>query len=127
MANARIAKSRVRWPVPILDFSLGPTWASKNLGVFLCMNCAGVHRSMGTHISSARLLASLTAYTGKSAASPWMLGRPPACRCVVRVPLVMCAQFMGTIGNGKANSFYECRLPPEKSINPSVGETYVLR
>ncbi|EOR03761.1 hypothetical protein J056_002930 [Wallemia ichthyophaga EXF-994] len=28
-----------------------PRWASWNLGVFVCIRCSGVHRSMGTHIS----------------------------------------------------------------------------
>ena len=28
-----------------------PTWASINLGVFVCMNCSGCHRELGTHIS----------------------------------------------------------------------------
>ncbi|KAL7411139.1 hypothetical protein BDY24DRAFT_343423 [Mrakia frigida] len=26
-------------------------WASWNLGVFVCIRCSGIHRSMGTHIS----------------------------------------------------------------------------
>jgi uncharacterized membrane protein YgcG len=30
------------------------TWASVNLGVLLCLDCSGVHRSMGTHISKMR-------------------------------------------------------------------------
>lgn len=29
----------------------GPRWASWNLGVFLCIRCAGIHRKLGTHIS----------------------------------------------------------------------------
>ncbi|KAJ1455801.1 hypothetical protein M885DRAFT_440503, partial [Pelagophyceae sp. CCMP2097] len=28
-----------------------PTWASTTLGVFLCLCCAGVHRSLGSHLS----------------------------------------------------------------------------
>jgi hypothetical protein len=31
-----------------------PTWASFNIGVFICTLCAGVHRSLGTHISKVR-------------------------------------------------------------------------
>ena len=29
----------------------GPRWASWNLGVFLCIKCAGIHRKLGVHIS----------------------------------------------------------------------------
>ncbi|XP_052876504.1 ADP-ribosylation factor GTPase-activating protein AGD12-like isoform X1 [Gossypium arboreum] len=28
-----------------------PKWASSNIGVFICLKCCGVHRSLGTHIS----------------------------------------------------------------------------
>jgi len=31
-----------------------PTWAVVNLGIFVCINCSGVHRSFGTHISKVR-------------------------------------------------------------------------
>jgi stromal membrane-associated protein len=31
-----------------------PRWASASLGVFLCIKCSGLHRSMGTHISFIR-------------------------------------------------------------------------
>uniref|UniRef100_A0A7S1XDK9 Arf-GAP domain-containing protein n=1 Tax=Compsopogon caeruleus TaxID=31354 RepID=A0A7S1XDK9_9RHOD len=31
-----------------------PRWASANLGVFLCIDCSGIHRKMGTHVSTVR-------------------------------------------------------------------------
>eukprot|EP01130_Rhizamoeba_saxonica_P007998 TRINITY_DN3230_c0_g2_i1.p1 TRINITY_DN3230_c0_g2~~TRINITY_DN3230_c0_g2_i1.p1 ORF type:complete len:119 (+),score=23.91 TRINITY_DN3230_c0_g2_i1:197-553(+) len=31
-----------------------PTWATPTFGVFLCLECAGDHRSLGTHISFVR-------------------------------------------------------------------------
>eukprot|EP00828_Plagiopyla_frontata_P043518 TRINITY_DN6810_c0_g1_i1.p1 TRINITY_DN6810_c0_g1~~TRINITY_DN6810_c0_g1_i1.p1 ORF type:complete len:203 (-),score=17.35 TRINITY_DN6810_c0_g1_i1:235-843(-) len=33
-----------------------PTWASLNFGVFICMNCAGAHRSLGYHITRVKSL-----------------------------------------------------------------------
>ncbi|KAK9238273.1 hypothetical protein V1525DRAFT_375308 [Lipomyces kononenkoae] len=39
-----------------------PGWASWNLGIFLCIRCAGIHRKMGTHISKVKSL-SVDAWT----------------------------------------------------------------
>jgi hypothetical protein len=36
--------------------ALNPDWASLNLGVMICMVCAGVHRSLGVHVSKVRSL-----------------------------------------------------------------------
>eukprot|EP00123_Amoebidium_parasiticum_P012175 comp21173_c0_seq1/m.28702 comp21173_c0_seq1/g.28702 ORF comp21173_c0_seq1/g.28702 comp21173_c0_seq1/m.28702 type:complete len:493 (-) comp21173_c0_seq1:526-2004(-) len=33
-----------------------PRWASYNLGIFICMNCAGHHRNLGTHVSKIKSL-----------------------------------------------------------------------
>ena len=34
--------------------SKNPRWASTNLGVFICIKCAGIHRSIGTHITKVK-------------------------------------------------------------------------
>jgi len=33
-----------------------PTWISINFGILICLECSGIHRSMGTHISKVRSL-----------------------------------------------------------------------
>ncbi|KAM9408094.1 arf-GAP with GTPase, ANK repeat and PH domain-containing protein 1-like [Pholidichthys leucotaenia] len=34
-----------------------PTWASLNLGALICIECSGMHRNLGTHLSRVRSLA----------------------------------------------------------------------
>ncbi|KAF7591182.1 hypothetical protein BBP40_001897 [Aspergillus hancockii] len=36
--------------------AMNPGWASWNMGIFLCMRCATLHRKMGTHISKVKSL-----------------------------------------------------------------------
>ncbi|KAJ5615901.1 hypothetical protein N7537_001015 [Penicillium hordei] len=36
--------------------ALTPGWASWNMGIFLCMRCAALHRKLGTHISKIKSL-----------------------------------------------------------------------
>ncbi len=37
-------------------FADNPTWCSINLGVLICLECSGIHRSLGTHVSKVRSL-----------------------------------------------------------------------
>ncbi|KAF8308985.1 Arf GTPase activating protein [Clavulina sp. PMI_390] len=31
-----------------------PRWSSWNIGIFICVHCASIHRKMGTHISKVK-------------------------------------------------------------------------
>ncbi|OXB52438.1 UNVERIFIED_CONTAM: hypothetical protein H355_011866, partial [Colinus virginianus] len=33
-----------------------PTWASLNVGALICIECSGIHRNLGTHVSRVRSL-----------------------------------------------------------------------
>ncbi|XP_078534485.1 arf-GAP with Rho-GAP domain, ANK repeat and PH domain-containing protein 2 [Lissotriton helveticus] len=72
-----------------------PDWASVNLCVVICKNCAGPHRSLGPKISKVRSL--------KLDASIWS-------NELVELFIV--------VGNKKANSFWAANLQPEKQLHP---------
>ena len=81
-----------------------PSWASVNLGVFLCLRCAGIHRSLGVHVSQVRSC-SLDVWTFEQLETVLRCG-----------------------GNAIANSFWECRLSskPEMMTIGDV-ERFVLQ
>ncbi|MED6111432.1 ADP-ribosylation factor GTPase-activating protein agd12 [Stylosanthes scabra] len=64
-----------------------PKWASANIGVFICLKCCGVHRSLGSHISKV-LSVTLDEWTEEEIDSMTEVG-----------------------GNAVANSIYEAYIP----------------
>ncbi|KAI0540456.1 hypothetical protein GGR58DRAFT_130481 [Xylaria digitata] len=50
-----------------------PSWASWNLGIFLCMRCAAIHRKLGTHISKVKSL-SMDSWTNEQVESMKRIG-----------------------------------------------------
>lgn len=48
-------------------FFKGPRWASWNLGIFICIRCAGFHRNLGVHISKVKSV-NLDSWTGEQIA-----------------------------------------------------------
>lgn len=64
----------------------GPRWASWNLGVFLCIRCAGIHRNLGVHISRVKSV-NLDSWTPEQVVS------------------------LQQMGNSRARAVYEAQMP----------------
>ncbi|KAJ0106325.1 hypothetical protein Patl1_19331 [Pistacia atlantica] len=52
--HSKILEGLLKLPENRECADLAPRWASVNLGVFICMQCSGIHRSLGVHISKVR-------------------------------------------------------------------------
>jgi Arf-GAP with GTPase, ANK repeat and PH domain-containing protein 1/3/4/5/6/9/11 len=56
IAKIRIDDFIILFLFRILFASTDPDWASLNLGVLVCIECSGIHRNLGSHISRVRSL-----------------------------------------------------------------------
>lgn len=66
----------------------GPRWASWNIGVFICIRCAGIHRNLGVHISKCKSI-DLDSWTQEQ------------------------LEHILKWGNKRAGLYYECYLPKD--------------
>lgn len=73
-----------------------PKWASINLGITLCIECSGVHRSLGVHITKVRSLL----------LDQW---EPETCQVMLK------------LGNTIINRIYEADLSDMSLVHPSPG------
>uniref|UniRef100_A0A0B7AX03 Arf-GAP domain-containing protein n=1 Tax=Arion vulgaris TaxID=1028688 RepID=A0A0B7AX03_9EUPU len=64
----------------------GPRWASWNIGIFLCIRCAGIHRNLGVHISKVKSV-NLDTWTPEQVA------------------------MMQEMGNSRGRAVYEANIP----------------
>jgi hypothetical protein len=75
-----------------------PLWAVINLGIFICLECSGIHRSLGTHISKVRSV-DLDRWDDSM------------------------VEGMASLGNDKSNAIYEAELKyPPPTPHSSRGE-----
>ncbi|XP_044744525.1 stromal membrane-associated protein 1 isoform X2 [Coccinella septempunctata] len=82
--------------------SKGPRWASWNIGVFLCIRCAGIHRNLGVHISRVKSV-NLDTWTPEQVVS------------------------LQQMGNSRARAVYEANLPDDfrRPQNDSNLESFI--
>ncbi|KAI9355759.1 hypothetical protein BD770DRAFT_473461 [Pilaira anomala] len=77
-----------------------PRWASWNLGIFICIRCSGLHRSLGTHISKVKSV-DLDTWTVEQ------------------------IENMVKWGNQKANAYWESKLESNRRPNDNDMDAWI--
>lgn len=80
-----------------------PRWASANLGIFICLRCSGIHRSLGVHISKVRSV-DLDTWTPEHIAIMQAWG-----------------------GNHRANQYWEHRTPEPGAYDDARIESFIRK
>uniref|UniRef100_A0A8D1SFQ3 Arf-GAP domain-containing protein n=1 Tax=Sus scrofa TaxID=9823 RepID=A0A8D1SFQ3_PIG len=56
LPNKYDVRTKVRLHMAPVPLPADPNWASLNLGALMCIECSGIHRNLGTHLSRVRSL-----------------------------------------------------------------------
>lgn len=96
----------------------GPRWASWNLGIFLCIRCAGIHRNLGVHISRVKSV-NLDQWTPEQIAVVYLI--------FIFYRFKFFLKSMQAMGNSKAKAIYECSLSDSyrRSNSDSAMEQFI--
>lgn len=91
---------------------LGPRWASWNIGIFLCIRCAGIHRKLGVHISKVKSV-NLDTWTPQQVVVRFLwLSNSFRSDAIYNVWLILNRlQCLQQMGNSRARAVYEANLP----------------
>ena len=94
-----------------------PQWASTNLGVLVCVECAGCHRALGPHISQVR---SLTLDSWDPTMRMLLSTLQSSAIAIQDGATGPCARCFGP------NSVWEAALPPDEPRPPQSGQLTLL-
>ncbi|CAB1347447.1 unnamed protein product [Coregonus sp. 'balchen'] len=92
--------------------------ASVNLGITMCIECSGIHRSLGVHLSKVR---SLTLDSWDPEQMKEKLMAPKYEVCFLTLLLCSTLQLLCGLGNDVINGIYESRCAAEGRVKPSAG------
>ena len=67
IVTRKVRRRKKKWNENHAIFFAGPRWTSWNLGIFICIRCAGFHRNLGVHISKVKSV-NLDSWTGEQIA-----------------------------------------------------------
>lgn len=100
-----------------------PKWLSTNLGILTCIECSGIHREMGVHISRIQSMELDKLGTSELLVRrwKWVIKRQKVMKCCLLTKrFSVVTQLAKNVGNSSFNEIMEGNLPcPSPKPTPS--------